>query len=219
LLLQAPLKLTLLANVSETQSDVAASEIEEWLLPSRSELRACSPLAQAAARRGAIELGNSEADAREGAYVGVVLGEESPRAARVLELTAFLLNRPGGFLEQSFASPKLAATARAHALGGARRPALVIDIRALPQDLPEGIARVRSVLERMAVGGVTPAEFKFAEAELDRRDALARLDPRRRIVELWRNTRIPPIDLAVLRSIHASLRGPSHWIVQVKPGS
>jgi hypothetical protein len=214
---RAPLRFTLLANVNQAQTEVSVAEIEDWLLPLRADLRGCGQTGVAAAKSGALEFSSPEADAREGAYVGVVFGDGSPRAARALELTTFLLNRPNGLLEQAFAAPKLAATARAHALGGARRPALVIDLRALPEDVPEALSRVRSLLERLALGAVTPAESKLAVRELERRDALARLDPRRRIVELWRGARTPEIDLATLRAYHASLRGPAHWIVQVKP--
>jgi hypothetical protein len=92
----------------------------------------------------------------------------------------------------------------------------LIDVRALPQDVPEAVARVRSLLERLAQGGISPGELKLAETELDRRDALGRLDPRRRIVELWRGARPAALDLATLRALHASFRAPAHWIVQVK---
>lgn len=215
-LAQAPLRLSMLANVNEHQVAAAEAELEAWLLPLRAELRACSPTGVAASRRGLLELGAPEADSREGAYIGAVLDEATPRAARALELTAFLLNRKNGLLEQALNGSRLRATARAHALGGARRPALVIEIRALPQDVPDAVARVRSLLERLAQGGVTSAELKYAEQELDRADALGRLDPRRRVVDLWRGARTAPLDLGTLRMIQASLRGASQWIVQVK---
>ena len=216
-LAQAPLRLSMLANVNEHQVAAAETELEAWLLPLRAELRACSPTGVAASRRGLLELGVPEADAREGAYVGAVLDEATPRAARALELTAFLLNRNDGLLEQALSGSKLKATARAHALGGARRPALVIDVRALPQDVPDALGRVRGLLDRLAQGGITQAELKYAEQELDRADAFGRLDPRRRVVELWRGSRTAPLDLPTLRMIQASLRGASQWIVQVKP--
>ena len=215
-LVQLPLRLSMLANVNPSQVDAAADEVEGWLLPFRTELKACTPPGIVPPRRGSLELGSAEADVREGAYIGVVLDEASPRAARALELTTFLLNRPGGLLEHALAGPKLGATARAHALGGARRPSLLIDVRALPEDVPEGVARVRGLLERLSQGAVTPGELKLAEAELERRDALGRLDPRRRIVELWRGARPPAVDLPTLRALHAGFRTPAHWIVQVK---
>jgi hypothetical protein len=215
-LAQAPLRLSMLANVNPNQVDFAANELEGWLLPSRAELKACTPVGSAPPRRGVLELGTAEADVREGAYVGAVLDEASPRAARALELTTFLMNRPDGLLEHALAGPRTGATARAHALGGTRRPALLIDIRALPRDLPDALARVRALLERLAQGGITAGELKLAEGELERRDTVGRLDPRRRIVELWRNTRSAPLDLGTLRALHAGLRAPAHWIVQVK---
>jgi hypothetical protein len=215
-LAQSPLRLSMLANVNPHQVDAAARELDGWLLPFRTEQRACTPLGIIPPRRGVYELGAAEADVREGAYIGAVFDEASPRAARALEITTFLLNRPDGLLEHALSGPKLGATARAHALGGARRPALLIDVRALPQDVPEAVARVRSLLERLAQGGISPGELKLAETELERRDALGRLDPRRRIVELWRGARPAALDLPTLRALHASFRAPAHWIVQVK---
>jgi hypothetical protein len=76
---------------------------------------------------------------------------------------------------------------------------------------------VRGLLDRLAQGGITQAELKYADQELDRADAFGRLDPRRRVVELWRGSRTAPLDLPTLRMIQASLRGASQWIVQVKP--
>lgn len=214
----SPLRLSVLANASTEQVDTVARELESWLLPLRAEpARQCPATTLAAPRSGELQLGPPQADPREGAYVGAVLAVAGASAARALEATVFLLNRPGGWLERALTVPGLGGKARAHALGGARRPALLIDVRALPEELPRALSEVRAVLDQLAEGALTEQELRLAESELLRRDREARLDPRRRIVELWRGTQPPALSLAELRTLLAPLGTPSHWVVAVEP--
>ncbi len=90
-------------------------------------------------------------------------------------------------------------------------------MRALPEELPRALSEVRAVLDQLAEGALTEQELRLAESELLRRDREARLDPRRRIVELWRGTQPPALSLAELRTLLAPLGTPSHWVVAVEP--
>jgi len=216
LLLSSPLRLSVLAS-APGQAQVAAAELESWLMAFRTEARACPSARVEAPRRGQVRVEARDETFLEGAYVGVGFGMTGARAARLTELSALVLNRPGGLLEQALAASAPAASARAHALGGTRRPALLIDVRALPDRLPDAVGRVRGVLDQLARGAVATPELAFALSELARRDASARFDPRRRIVDLWRGELPAAVDVAMLRSAHASLGSGAHWVVTVSP--
>lgn len=215
--LGGPLRLSVLTNGGSGQSRAAVEELESWLLPLRAEVRAC-PIARAEpARRGEVRVDAKSAPNYEGAYVGVTLGSPGFVSARIAELLAFMLNRPGGLLERAVAVPGLGATVRAHALGGVRRPALLLDVRALPERLEEAVRRARAVFDSLSRGAFGGEDLASAQRELARREEEARFDPRRRIVELWRAEKAPALDLAAVRAALPALGSGSHWVVSVVP--
>ena len=148
LLLGGPLRLAVLASRGDTQASSAAQELETWLLPMRSQLAACPENRAEGPRHGEVHYeGSAGAGRSEGAYVGVVFSESGPAAARAAEISEAALNRVGGLLERALSGSGVGASARARALGGTRRPALVIEVRALPDKVDEAVARVRSALD------------------------------------------------------------------------
>lgn len=214
LLVSSPLRLAVLSN-AEGQAGSASTEVESWLMPWRAEPRACPSTQATSPRRGLVRVEAREESGLEGAYVGVSFGAPGPRSARMAELSALLLNRPGGFLERALTLAGHGATARAHALGGTRRPSVLIDIRALPERLSDAIDRVRTVLDQLAQGAVSPEDLARAANELAHREARERFDPRRRIVDLWRGGTSPQIEISGLRAAHAAFGSGAHWVVSV----
>lgn len=211
-LLVGPLRLTVLANVEAAQATRAAAELETWLMPFRAELRGCPSVRVNPARRGQAQPQGGLGTTGEGAYVGALLAPSGLAGARAAEVSAFVLNRAGGWLERGLAGIG-GATAQAHALGGSRRPALVVAIRATPERVNEAIARVRAVLEQFARGSVSAEEVAYAQSELARRELAERFDPRRRIVELWRGSLPPVLNVTELRAAQAELGAAAHWLV------
>lgn len=217
LLLSSPLRLSVLSSAA-AQARAASIELESWLSPLRSEPRDCAVVRPEAPRRGQARVEAPRDGAFEGAYVAVALGSPGADSARIAELSALLLNRNGGLLERALASGGGAGTARAHALGGTRRPALLVDVRALPERLPDAVGRVRNALDQLARGAVRSDDYAEAARELERLELQARFDPRRRIVDLWRAEPLPQPNLAAVRAAQAGLGSAAHWVVNVVPG-
>jgi hypothetical protein len=120
------------------------------------------------------------------------------------ELTLAGLSGPEGWLGRATAA--LSATAQARLVGGARTAALVIDVRAPEGTLDAAVAQVRALLQRLRQGAIAPADFDRSQALRERWELEAALDPRRRLVSLWREARPAPPSVAPL-----SLEGWRAW--------
>ena len=103
-------------------------------------------------------------------------------------------------------------------LGGSRATALTLEVHAASDALRGAVAQVRGLLDRLARGAVTAADFEIARKHFDRESSLALLDPRRRTVDLWRGeSPRAPTDLAALRRFLGALRQEAHVVVYLKP--
>jgi hypothetical protein len=152
------------------------------------------------------------------AYVAVPLPTLETGLSREAEWTAFLLNRPGGWLDQALRAPNGSFAARARVLGGSRASALLLEIHAANDTVRGAVAQVRGLLDRLARGAVTPSDFEIAKKHFEREGSLALLDPRRRMVDLWRGeSPRAPADLAALRRFLGALRQEAHVVVYLKP--
>jgi hypothetical protein len=118
--------------------------------------------------------------------------------------TEMLMNRTDGWLQRALQRPGLVSTARARAMGGAAAAALVIEIRALDGKRDEAVAQVRGLLERLRGGAATGADAQEAQQVLQQRRADLELNPRARVVALWRRglPRPRPGTLDGLRALH-----------------
>jgi hypothetical protein len=145
----------------------------------------------------------------------VALRPQAFGPSRAAAATVFLLNRRGGWLEQALSGAGLAAAARAAFQGGGHAAALVIEIRAVDRKR-EAVAQVRALLDRLAQGAASAADLSLAEKEQAKLFSTLTLDPRRRIVNLWRGAEAaPPLDLAALRTFQGTLRAENHVVVHV----
>lgn len=210
--LTGPLRLSVLANRGEAQTQVAAATLEAWLMPTRGHVSECPRARAEPARHGETRVVQSSG-APEGAYVGAVFAESGAAGARAAELSELVLNQGRSSLQRALAARAPAASATARALGGTRRPALVVEIRALPEQLNDAIAAVRAALDELGRGQLSADEFTQAAARLAERETAARFDPRRRIVELFRGVRPLETDAASLRAAQSTLTSSSHWVV------
>jgi hypothetical protein len=213
-LLAGPLRLSVLQNRGDAQVAIAARTLESWLLPARGNVSQCPALRSEPPRRGELRLLQT-GSAPEGAYVGVVLAESGPEGARAAELVELLLNQPRGLLQRAVSARASGATVTARALGGFRRPALVVEVRALPDQLDAAIASVRGVLDELGRGQLRADDLAQASARLAERDAQARIDPRRRIVDLFRGPAPVKIQAPNLKAALSSFTQSLHFTVSI----
>jgi hypothetical protein len=118
--------------------------------------------------------------------------------------TEVLMNRTDGWLARALQRPGLVSTARARALGGSGAAALVIEVRALDGKREEAVAQVRGLLERLRLGAATAEDAQRGEQQLLQRSAELSLNPRGRVLELWRGAQSRPRSgsLEGLRALH-----------------
>jgi hypothetical protein len=128
------------------------------------------------------------------------------------------MNRAGGWLETALVKPGLVASARAHLLGGESQGALVVEVAALDDNVEDAIGQVRALLTRLADGAASAADLAHVQKVLVGEDTLRELDPRGRIVELFRGGAAgKPLALSDLRRLHRSFQATRHLVVRVKP--
>ena len=192
-LLRGPLRVAVLANEDDTQGAVAVHTFERWLAPWRDEPRRCQATAERAAHAGEITLAVGGDTNRESAYVGVPFPSRL-KFDREAEAAVELLNAPNGALARALSASHISASARASVIGGGRVAALVVEIHASDDEARRATLEVRRVLERFSQSPLSADELAAAERSAERRAVTASLDPRRRIVDLWRGA---PASLAL----------------------
>ncbi len=215
-LLSEPLRVAVLASWDAAQAETTAQALERWLRPVRREPEACPSVSAPAPKHGELDLETSAApDHGASAYVAVPLPAGTERAAR---WTTLLLDRDGGWLDQALRKPGLASSAHATLLGGSHARALVIEITANPDAAHDAVAQVRGLLDHLARGAATAGDLRYAAERAARIDTAAELDPRRRIVDLWRGSADAAApDLAALRRFHQqAFRADAPVVVYVK---
>lgn len=129
--------------------------------------------------------------------------------------TEILMNRTDGWLQQALMLPGLVSTARARVLGGVAAAALVIELRALDGKRDAAVAQVRGLLGRLRAGAATSEDAQRAQESLQRRRAELALNPRARVVELWRRglPHARPGTLEGLRALHRSAFEPGREVL------
>jgi hypothetical protein len=215
-----PLRLALLANESQEQAEAASRAADRWLVRS-SQARACSPVEPSPAPKAgtvAVVLASSPPLAQ--ALVGLPMPKQGDKDAVFGELLLAGLGGADGWLIKAMSS--VAATAQARLVGGARAAALVVDVRTSETSLDGAVAQVRGLFERLRQGAIGASDFERSLAQRDRWDLEASLDPRRRIVDLWRDPRpskpASPPTLEAWRAWTASaLRDDKFVVVLAKP--
>ena len=214
-LLRGPLRVAVLANEDDAQATVAARTLERWFAPWRDDARRCQATAERAAHSGEVTLTIPDGPNTEIAYVGL------PFASRLVyerEAEAFsaLLNDARGPLASALSVAQLSASAHASIIGGGRRAALVIEVSANEDDARRATMEVRRTLDRLLTTQWSNDELSAAQHTAEQRAQGASLDPRRRIVDLWRGSK-PESSLSrsSLREFQRDLTGAAQVVVYV----
>jgi hypothetical protein len=150
------------------------------------------------------------------ALIGVRTSPEASRQGGEADWTVYLLNRPGGWLQQAVDASGLTTTAHASLLGGSTAAAILIEVVVPGVDPAPAVAQVRSLLSRLAAGAVTAADVTAAAAAFRAAHLHDRLDPRRRIVDTWTSLPSPPEpSLKSMKHFHATAFADTRHVVVV----
>ena len=214
-ILHGPLRVAVLANEDNAQAEVATRALDRWFAPWRDDARRCQTSPERAARSGELSLTVPESANTESAYLGVPFSSRL-KFEREAEAFAALLNAPRGPLALALSAERINASARASIIGGGRAAALVIEVRASDDDARKATLEVRRALDRYVVGQLSNDDLATAERVAAQRGLGASLDPRRRIVDLWRGTASEgALSRTSLRAFQAALSGAAQVVVYV----
>ena len=213
--LRGPLRVAVLANEDDAQATAAARALDRWFAPWRDDPRRCQTTAERAARSGELSLTVPDSANAESAYLGLPFPSRL-KHEREAEAFATLLNAPRGPLASALGAEHINASARASIVGGGRAAALVIEIRASDDDARKATLEVRRALDRFVVGQLSNDDLALAKRTVEQRALGASLDPRRRIVDLWRGASAEgSLSRSSLRAFQAVLSGAAEVVVYV----
>jgi hypothetical protein len=215
-----PLRLAVLANDGPEQAEDAARIVDRWVVRTP-QPRACSPAeAPPSPKAGTLSVTIASSSPLAQALIGVPVPKQGAEDAAFGELLLAGLGGSEGWLAKALGSPSIAATAEARLVGGANGAALIVDVRAGEASLEGAVAQVRGLFDRLRQGAIGAADFERSAAQRERWDVEASLDPRRRLVELWRDKKALKTapSLEALRAwAAASLRDDKLVVVLAKP--
>jgi hypothetical protein len=209
------LRLASIGNYATEQIEAGEARLRTLLNIASLGAAQCPPALRSRSLAGTYRL---ETRDQAGASAVIAMAVPSVPAGIPEELlwTEFLMNRTGGWLEQALISPGLVSNARARALGGVDATALVIEVHAVDEKIDQAVAQVRGLLARLRAGASTDGDAARAQDYFARYQAQRQLDPRQRIVELWRGTdRAPAGTLQGLRRLHQSLLDPEREVIVI----
>jgi hypothetical protein len=204
-LVGGPMRVAVLGNASARQAEAAVKAADRWMVRGATP-RACSSPPSPSPPAAGLRTAPTPSGQAPRAFVAV--GVDAAGAGEVLATaTALMLSGDGGLLRRALEDT--GATGDAYLLGHGAAAALVIELRGPAASLEPSVAQARALLGRLAKGAATEQDATRAASSLVASDTLARLDPARRVVDLWRGSPVPrpavqPPALAALRAYQAA---------------
>jgi hypothetical protein len=187
-----PLRVAVIANVDASQGEAAQRAVDRWIDRRGNETRSCKVGAAASPPKPGTYAVESRGAAPE-AYLAFPFppGDENARASAMIVAAA--LDGDGALLEKALGgNAQLARTSSARILGWPRSPALVVRIVSTQAQLDSAVMQTRALLDRLRQGGVPQADLDRARANASRATMATALDPRARIVAVFRGEPVPP---------------------------
>ncbi len=229
-----PLRVAVVANADASQADAAVRAVDRWVARRPGESRTCSGAAAWPSPRP----GTYAVDLPVGAVSEVLIGvpfataDAGSRAAGAWLAAA--LDGADGLLAHALGADAgagdatgtdtLARTWSVAVVGAPQAPALVVRLVGLDASLDAAVAQVRALLDRLRHGALRDEDRARAGGALARARLAASLDPRARVIDLWRSdpTSIaPPAPLPSLDDLRAfaaaTLRDEAFVIVAARP--
>ncbi|MSP25144.1 MAG: hypothetical protein EXR75_08260 [Myxococcales bacterium] len=174
-------RVAILANQSSAQADAAVAQVARWLPVDHTSSTECENSARPETPQGGEYFQRTRGpDAR----ILVGARADSPDVHGV-EILAAALTGEGGILARALG--KLALSASAMAVGGARAATLLVDVRVVAEERAEALTKIKEMLRELRRDGLQGAELLRAEKILSARAHERRHDPRTRLAELFRD--------------------------------
>jgi hypothetical protein len=232
-----PLRVAVVANADASQADAAVRAVDRWVARRPGQSRACPATAASATPRP----GTYAVDLPAGTVSEVLIGvpfAAADAAARVAGTwVAAALDGADGLLAHALGADARVSgdaasrtpEALAHAwsaavLGAPQSPALVVRVVGSDASLDAAVAQVRALLDRLRHGALRDEDRDRAAGALGRARLAASLDPRARVIDLWRGdpstleAHDPAPSLDDLRAFAAAtLRDEAFIIVAARP--
>jgi hypothetical protein len=219
-----PLRLAVVANVDAPQADAATRAVDRWIARRAGETRSCPPVAAPATPRSGTYSVSVPAGAVSEVLIGVPIPPSDAAARVAATWIAAALDGDDGLLAHalggnSASGGPLARTWSATVLGAPQASVLVIRLAGPDPAIDPAVAQVRALLDRLRQGAVRDDDRARAAAALARGALAGSLDPRARVVDLWRGASPAPLpSIDDLRAFAAAtLRDESLIIVAARP--
>jgi hypothetical protein len=221
-----PLRAAVLANTNAAQADAAVRAVDRWVARRPGESRACTTAPAVAAPRPGTYAVELPAAVPSEALIAIPLAPADDASRASAMWLAASLDGPAGLLARTLGKtggdPLGSGLARgwsAALVGGSRAAALVIRLVASDASLDAAVAQIRALLDRLRQGALREDDRARAAVSLERARVAASLDPRARVIDLWRGQPPPPApSLETLRAFAAAtLRDEALVIVAARP--
>lgn len=182
-----PVRIAVLANVDASQGDAAVRAADRWVAR-RGDTRVCRGASSAEPSKPGTYAAPQRPGSMPEAYLAYPFpahDETANDAANVV--AAALSGSDGSLLERAFGGT-VTAEASARVLGWPAAPALVVRVAAAQSALDSAVMQARALVDRLQKGAVPTADLDRAFALRTRSSMVRSLDPRARIVDIWRET-------------------------------
>jgi len=221
-----PLRVAVLADADATQAAAAVSAVDRWVARRPGDAGSCPSVPTLSSPRAGTYAVDLPIGAPSEALIAAALPPDDAAARRAALAVAAALDGPDGLLARALAAeddagaPRLARAWSANVVGAGPAAALVVRLVGADGSLDSAVAQTRALLDRVRQGALRDEDRARADAVLARARAAGALDPRARLVDLWRGE--PPYvlpSLDELRSFAAArLRDDGLIIVAARPG-
>jgi len=186
--LRGPLRVGTLLNRGDNQLVPLNSALHRWLDPHRGDVEQCAQLSPEVPKSSDIQLSTKSLDPRDASvYVAVFLAPELPGDSTYERWLMWLLSRPSGWFEQTLIQPGILDSVAADIRGPSGKRALIMSLTSSNESkLSDAVLRLRALLLHLAEVGATAAELDLTQSWSKNQIQRAEIDPRRRLVDLWR---------------------------------
>ena len=188
--LRGPLRLGTLLNRNKDQLTAMSASLHRWLDPHRPDLGQCPQMVVGNKPGQDIQITTRSIDQRDSnAYVAVQLAPDPHDNVIYEHWLLWLLTRPNGWLETNLHQAGGLTSFTADIKGPSHNRLLIVGLNGDDDSkLANCIVRLRDLLSRLSKQGAEAQEVELAKAWSEDQIRRAELDPRRRLVDLWRGT-------------------------------
>jgi hypothetical protein len=217
-----PLRVAVVANADQTQADAAVQAVDRWVARGPGDSRSCPASATSLPPRPGTYAVDRPAGSISEALVALPIPADAAAHTAATWIAA-ALDGADGLLGRALGAnpsgPSLAENWSAAVRGDRRSEALVIRIVATDDTLDSAVAQTRALLDRLHQGGLRGEDCVRASLRLERSRVADALDPRTRVVRLWRGAvdDSPPALEALRAFVSNTMRDEGLVIVAARP--